>query len=142
MNSKTSKLETLNKLKALKETLSAQGVNVETLGIVTVEGESIYGECEWKTDKEVIVTNPKRLVRLQRMEQNGLSVQFGLVNYDLMMRGGLITVVSPTIIISIEKLNEESQIAYLGLYMEHLNKEIMHKAVEAGLVIPKTSISP
>lgn len=130
-------------LDQLKKQLREKRIKVEDLVVVSINaGETIIGELitsqsqgEEKTlTGPLKVRNPKRIIRLQQMSQQGLSIQFMVGDLD-MLESGTIQVRS-NLGYLIEDISVESQTALLHLYRDFLDRKAENRAREAGLHLP------
>jgi hypothetical protein len=130
----------MNELERLHKVLTDEGVNVNTLMLVMIGDEQLLGE---EGLSEVLgssltfrLKNPKRLLRLQRLEGDNFSVKFILIDLDLIDEGS-ITVV-PQAYYRLRDLSEVSRVHMLALYETLLsNKKTMRQVASSKIILPR-----
>jgi hypothetical protein len=131
--------KTTDLLEQLTATLREKGVEVERLAVLSVGSDQIIGEIDYAESKQltgrsVLVKNPKRLIRLQRMEGQSLSIDFLIGDLDFVSSGAV--QVSPVYSYRINDINEESQTAMLGLLVMYFENRARNRAQAAGIQLP------
>ena len=116
--------------------MKGKGVNVEKLVVAYAGTDTLIGETE-NPDTEVIgLTNPKRIFRLSQMQSGGLVISYMLGDWDFMETG--IINVRPHSWFHLLSEPDSVVSAVLDLYREFLERKVLHKAEDAGLVLPNT----
>lgn len=127
-----------SKAKQYEGELGNKKINANKLAVLLYgAGEQVLGELEdgdYQPGTFIKITNPKRLIRIQQMGQQGMSLQFLIGDFDLIESGSMNIV--PTGWFWLRDQSPESYEAYIGLLVEFLNRKIRNRAAEAGLVLP------
>jgi hypothetical protein len=130
---------------AVVEFLTKEGVKYDDLCVVMVMGDIIVGEVaptqfDRLVGTPVMVSNPKRLLRVQRARgQEQISVEFVLGDYDLIEKGKM--QVLPTHFFRLSWLSPQSRLNYLLLYAQYLERKKMSAALDAGLILPQMHVT-
>jgi hypothetical protein len=125
--------KTLNKTELLTF-FTEKGVEVSKLVVVYVGPDTLIGETNDPNSEVIGLKNPKRIFRLSQMQSGGLVLSYMLGDWDFMETG--IINVRPQAWYHL--LSEPDSVieAVLNLYREFLNRKVLNKAEEAGLVLP------
>ncbi|TXH08006.1 MAG: hypothetical protein E6R04_11740 [Spirochaetes bacterium] len=125
--------KTLNKTELLTF-FTDKGVEVSKLVVVYVGPDTLIGETNDPNSEVIGLKNPKRIFRLSQMQSGGLVLSYMLGDWDFMETG--IIYVRPQAWYHL--LSEPDSVieAVLNLYREFLNRKVLNKAEEAGLVLP------
>lgn len=115
--------------------LTGVGVDVSKLSVFYTGTDQILGEAETNKDyPSFIVKNPKRVIRMQQMERNGLILTYLVSNLDLMQDGELR--LTPHAWYRVRDQPEETQRVVFGLYLEFFERRAQQRIAESGLVLP------
>lgn len=94
--------------------------------------------------KAVVVRNPRRLLRLQRIDGENFSVNFTFIDYDL-VETGVISLV-PQVAMLLKALDEETRLKFCVMLDAFLDKreklKEMAKNGPSRLVIPDLQVPP
>jgi len=129
-------------IEELKQFFKDKDVVLDNLAVLTVGADTIIGEIsedgEEATHSTVLVTNPKRLYKMSQVQAGGLVINYMVGDWDFIEEGSLW--MAPTICYHVMEQPEVTISAVLSLLKEHFDRKVMHKAEQAGIVIPATSI--
>lgn len=130
------------KLEAVINELKEKGCRPDILTVAFLAtGEQLIGEMYASTPGAVLeMTNPKRILRLQQVQNGGISISLMVGDLDLLESGKVQLI--PQLAYRVRDQSEDSQYAILTLYKEYLDRKRITKAEEAGIVIPSQSVSP
>lgn len=128
-----------NLIADLKTALKGEGiVDPDNLAVVQVANDSIIGELHATVDdirelKPVVLTNPKRFVRVQRMDPNGgLNVEYAIIDFDAMTKGGQITV-RPILVYWVDQAGPDGQLTMLKMLLGYFDASRKRRAAAAGI---------
>lgn len=126
----------------LIEQLRKRKVVVEDLYVVYAGAEQLIGELMEPTSPEeaIYLRNPKRVLRLQQVLPEGVAISFMIGDFDF-LSSGWIKVVAPTLSYKVISQPEETQEFILTTYLNYFERKTVHKAEEAGLIVPKAGVS-
>lgn len=121
---------------------SEKGVNLEHLAVLTSGSDSIIGEVNVDGDEAiqsaVLVTNPKRLFRFTQVQTGGLVINYMVGDWDFMEEGSIW--VAPTMCYHVMEQPDDTINMILSLMKEHLDRKVLNKAEQAGLVLPSSPV--
>jgi hypothetical protein len=124
------------KLVQMSKDLAEKGIDPEQLGIVMYGQEQVFGEILDVTPdagRSVRVKNPKRFLRLQRVEPNNFRVEFILIDFDLMTVG--VADIVPQVMFMLKNCDEETRVRYYGMYLGFFEQKKLASAARAGIVV-------
>jgi hypothetical protein len=136
------------RLKEIYKVLEQNGVeNIPRLYVMTMAtGEQLIGEVhpfnpkdDVEPGKVMVVTNPKRIIRMTSQRSGGLEINIFVGEMDLLDAGFIYVI--PQMMYQIILQPEGAQLAILGLYKEFLDRKVINRAEEAGLVVPTNTIT-
>lgn len=129
-----------NLIADLKAALKNEGIkDPDNLAVVQVGNDSIIGELFATVDaimklEPVILTGPKRFVRIQRMApEGGLNVEYAIIDFDAMTSGeGQITV-RPAMVYWVDQAGTDGQLTLLKMLLGYFDASRKRRAAAAGI---------
>lgn len=131
------------KSEELSQKLEEHGVEVEKLYVIYAGSEQLIGELQdglFKNNEKLYLKNPKRVLRLQQVLPEGVAISFMIGDFDF-ISSGAVTVMAPTLSYKVLMQPEETKQFILSTYLNYFERKTVHKAQEAGLIVPKAGIS-
>lgn len=134
---------TMSDIEKFKEEL--KGIcDYDQLAVLMIGGaEQLVGEVEDGTHndfvgKRVVLKNPKRYMRLQKVAQNGssVSIDYFIGSLDGVEHDGSKLQVIPVAGYWIKELGPFSQVNFLKILVGFFNHQKINKAMAAGLALP------
>lgn len=132
----------MNELQRLEQLLRNHDMDPNKLWVfVLTGGEQILGTvCEEAygspaiAGKSFAIKNPKRILRIQRMEKTGLTIELGVVDFDF-IEGGTMHVQAPAVY-RVQDLSEPSKFHLYQLIRVYIEGRREASAAQAGLTLP------
>jgi hypothetical protein len=128
-----------NLIADLKEALKREGVtDPDNLAVIQMANDSILGEVSATVDAvinldPVTVSNPKRFVRVQRMDPNGgLNVEYAIIDFDAMLSGGQATV-RPILFYWVSEAGPDGELTMLKMLLGYFDASRKRRAAAAGI---------
>jgi len=125
--------------------LTKNGVEVEKLCVLTCATEQYLGELVSFNDNDaspvrVVLKNPRRILRLQKVEPGNLRIDILLLEFDLVSAGEV--VFWPVVFYRFTDVSEESKLRMLSIYARFFKEQEQKRAAAAGIVIPQMELPP
>lgn len=136
--------QTNPKLKAIKDALKSKGVAVEDLAVLMIPGDQIIGELVGESgpvcpvNRSVKVKNPKRILREMMRTNEGVVINFMVGDLDMVEEG--MVFFHPHGGYRVDQISEDSQVHLLAIYADFMERKMMNKAKEAGLILPNQGV--
>lgn len=142
------RISTEEKIAQGHKVLDVFKIDPKRLAVLAVGGEQIVGEIvnvfhsedlagSSLVGRPILMRNPKRLIRLQKMDQRSgaLTIEFLLGDYDFIEEG--VVEVQTSFGYWLEDISPQSQVGLLSLFVDFMNRR---KAVDTGLILPEPGL--
>jgi hypothetical protein len=130
--------------------LKQRGVIAKNLVIFHVGSDQIMAELhedddfnhineKLKKNGFICIHNPKRILRLQQVQGNGVILSYMMGDFDLVEQGQIN--IAPTCWYRVVSQSPKTVLAILNLYKEYLDRKVHLKAEDAGLILPERRVT-
>lgn len=133
----------------VRELLRQKGIEPDSLVLLKVHDETIIGETVDEVPMAQLVgtplriKNPRRVLRIQRTNGENYSVNFNIIDYDMMEEG--YAIVSSAMTILLKLCCDETQYRYLGMLFSSLQHKERAKEISRGgsrIIRPDLEVPP
>jgi hypothetical protein len=125
--------------------LTKNGVDPEKLCVLTCATEQYFGELVEYVDDGVApvrvkLKDPRRILRLQKVEPGNLRIDILLLDIDL-VSSGVITF-WPVVFYKLSDVCEDSRLRMMALYARYFKEQEQKRAAAAGIILPEPQTPP
>jgi hypothetical protein len=132
-------------MQAILEDLVKNDVDPEKLCVLTCATEQYVGELVEYVDDgaapvRVKLKNPRRVLRLQKVEPGNLRIDILLLDIDLISSGEI--TFWPVVFYKLTDVSPESRLRMMALYARYFKEQEQKRAKEAGIILPEMQPPP